>query len=96
MKKYNFLISLFSILRFTVYALIFLLIFISPFTLSARNEWLENTPLERFSCLAEVPPQSIEGYNEKVIPYFLARGVDDEEAIVNYVSEDLVHIAQVA
>lgn len=59
---------------------------------SVDQEWLKVCALGRFSLLTHLHPQSVEGYQEKLLPYLRARGVDDN-AVELFVRKDLFHIA---
>ncbi|MCH9621702.1 MAG: hypothetical protein S4CHLAM20_11270 [Chlamydiia bacterium] len=58
-----------------------------------KHEWIKCAPSERFVQITNLSPQLIYRYQEKVVPYFNARGVSDKQRIENYVHDDFLHIA---
>ena len=79
------------------YFLLLLLALFAPFAARAarpvEQEWLNCTPSDRFAPLIELSIQSLPGYQERLVPYFTARGVQDNAAIESLAQEDLFHIA---
>ncbi len=59
----------------------------------SSTEWIECTPSNRFESLTQLSIKSLPTYYLQAVPYFLARGVSDEEIIENLIREDLSHIA---
>ena len=63
------------------------------FANSVEQGWLKCSPTDRFVFLENLPPQSIDQYQEKLVPYLSARGVSDDVSMENFVRKDFFHIA---
>ncbi len=73
------------------YLKVFLVLCLSLFQY-VEGGWLGCTPAERFSLLTETSPRNLPGYQEQLVPYLMARGVQDEGVMENLVREDLFHM----
>jgi hypothetical protein len=61
---------------------------------SLSQEWLGCIPSNRFDALTQFAFKSLPEYQTLLVPYLIARGVDDEAIMETLVREDLFHIAQ--
>lgn len=71
----------------------FLVTCTSVFADSIEQPWLGCVPSDRFEPLIELCAQSVNGYHDNLVPYLIARGVDDENIIEMLFQQDLFHFA---
>ena len=71
----------------------FLFLFLVVFTpIASIAEWFECTLTNRFEPLTQLSIRSLPEYHKLCVPYFVARGVNDEAIIENLVREDILNI----
>lgn len=78
--------------RFFFCLIVFTAYYNSPL-IAEEQKWLGCATSNRFLPLIDLSAQNLRGYEEQLVPYLRARGVNDETVMNALFHEDLFHIA---
>lgn len=75
-------------------SLVLSLIFLTSgsYPTASEQQWLQCVPTARFNTPGQFAIETIPGYQEHLVPYLQARGVNDSATIENLVRQDIFHI----